>query len=135
MMTQQRWILAVALILITQVRGVAAGPVISESVVTGADMVGIEVEAFYNGISETAIWDVTSADGSVPDGEGFAGAASGSGWSLAQQGFTFGNLSNTGSLLGLWTFSNFTNFMVTGFQVCLLYTSDAADDLPRVELG
>jgi hypothetical protein len=93
----------------------AAMPILA--VITGADMVGIEVEAYFGGSSEVAIWGATSTDSSVANGEGFAGAASGTGWSLSQQGFTLGNVSDTGSRLGLWTFGNFTGDFITRFTV------------------
>ncbi|WOJ94287.1 PEP-CTERM sorting domain-containing protein [Congregibacter variabilis] len=90
-----------------------------ESVITGADMTGIEVEvAFLGGGSETAVWGATSTDASVPEGEGFAGAAAGTGWSLSQQGFTLGgNSLIDNSVLGLWSFSNFSTSIFSGFQV------------------
>ena len=75
-------------------------------IITGADMGGIEVTAFFDGgSSETVVWVTTGTDASIPGGEGFSGEAAGTGWTLAQQGFTLGNL-ETGSVLGAWTLSN-----------------------------
>ncbi|MCP4277640.1 MAG: PEP-CTERM sorting domain-containing protein [Gammaproteobacteria bacterium] len=79
------------------------------SVITGADMSGMAVTAtFADGSTETAIWATTSTNGAIPFGEGYAGAATGTGWSLAQQGFTLGNFTGGpgGSPLGVWTFNS-----------------------------
>lgn len=93
--------------------------IIAEDAITGADMAGIEVEAFFeDSTSELAIWEVTDTDGSVPNGEGFAGAATGTGWSLGQRGFTQGNFLTGGTVLGLWTFNNIgADSAITGFRV------------------
>jgi len=98
--------------------GAAAFPFPLESVLTGADMAGMEVTVtFEDDSSETAVWETTSTDGSVPFGEGFAGEASGSSWSLSQQGFTFGN-NVDGAPLGLWSFANFSaSPTIIGFTV------------------
>lgn len=77
------------------------------SFITGADMAGMQVTAtFVGGGSETATWVTTSTDGSIPDDEGFAGAATGTGWSLSQRGDTLGGNNAAGAVLGLWTLSN-----------------------------
>lgn len=84
-------------------------------VITGADMAGMEVTVtFDNNTTETATWITTSTDASVPNGEGFAGGAFGTGWSIQQQGFTQGNIAFAPppppvippTLLGLWTIEN-----------------------------
>ena len=101
-----------------QAGGAAAFPFPIESVVTGADMAGMEVTVtFEDESTETAIWETTSTDDSVPFGEGYAGEASGASWSLAQQGFTFGN-NVDGTPLGLWSFMNFSaSPTIIGFSV------------------
>jgi hypothetical protein len=73
--------------------------------VTGADMIGIEVTAFFtNSAPETATWVTTGTDASIPYQEGFSGGAFGTNWSLRQQGDTFGEYGpGGGQLLGLWT--------------------------------
>ncbi|MBL4753672.1 MAG: PEP-CTERM sorting domain-containing protein [Flavobacteriales bacterium] len=77
--------------------------------VTGADMAGIQVTAtFDGGFTETLVWGVTGSDASVANSEGFSGGVTGAGWSLVQQGNTFGDVTPTGQLLGLWTLSNFS---------------------------
>lgn len=85
--------------------------------VTGADMAGMNVTAFYGSGSESAIWGVTSAGPGGPFGEGFTGEASGTGWSLRQQGYTEGNLDLVGSVLGLWTLTNHTGFNITSVRI------------------
>lgn len=85
--------------------GSASAVSIGQAVITGADMAGMKVTAnFSGGGSETATWATTGTDATVLNGEGFKGAASGTGWSLAQQGYTLGNYD--GTILGLWTLSN-----------------------------
>ncbi|MFV0277078.1 MAG: hypothetical protein ACK5HY_07825 [Parahaliea sp.] len=84
-------------------------------VITGADMAGIQVTAFFNGASESATWATTSTDDSLPSGEGFAGQATGSGWSLAQQGYTLGNFD--GGPLGAWTLTNNTGFNIFSLRI------------------
>lgn len=77
------------------------------SFITGADMAGMQVTAtFVGGGSETATWVTTSTDGSIADDEGFAGAASGTGWTLSQRGDTLGGNNAAGAVLGLWTLAN-----------------------------
>jgi len=72
--------------------------------VTGADMAGIEVTAYFTGGgSETLTWMTTRTDGSIANQEGFSGGAFGTGWSLMQQGNTFGDITPSGDLLGVWT--------------------------------
>ncbi|MCB1843995.1 MAG: hypothetical protein KDI09_13610 [Halioglobus sp.] len=90
---------------------------ITSSSITGADMVGMSVTAFFNGSSETAIWAATGADGSVPFGEGFSGAAAGTGWALSQQGFTLGNFDPASGALGVWTATNNTGFDITSLVI------------------
>ncbi len=100
-------------------------------IITGADMAGMNVTAFYNGGSQSAIWGMTSANAGVPEGEGFAGAASGTGWSLSQQGYTEGNLSliNPGQVLGAWTLTNGTGFAITSVQIDALVAGIVFDNL------
>lgn len=109
---------ALALGLGLQAGGAAAFPFPIESVITGADMAGMEVTVTFEDLStDTAVWETTSTDGSVAFGEGFAGAAAGSSWSLYQQGFTFGN-NVGGTPLGLWSFTNFSaSPTIMGFTV------------------
>ena len=93
--------------------------------VTGADMVGIEVMAFFtNRAPETATWVTTGTDASIPYQEGFSGGAFGTNWSLRQQGDTFGEYGPNGQLLGLWT-------LEVGPQnpLAMLYINAAAADV------
>lgn len=77
------------------------------SFITGADMAGMQVTAtFADSSSETVAWVTTSTDASIPDDEGFAGAATGTNWSLSQQGDTLGGNNAAGTVLGLWTLEN-----------------------------
>ncbi len=78
-----------------------------KSSITGADMAGINVTAYFaGGGSETATWVTTSTDGSIAFQEGYVGGAFGTGWSLTQQGETFGQFGPGGQLLGVWTLDN-----------------------------
>jgi hypothetical protein len=65
---------------------------------TGAGMAGMTVQvSFANGTSETETWISTGTA---------SGAASGTGWSLAQSGDTFPYESSDGSLAGYWTLTS-----------------------------
>lgn len=67
------------------------------SVVTGADMAGIEVTATYSDAStQTLTWEALTAD---------SGGVTGTGWSLDQVGETFGELGMSG-VIGAWTVTN-----------------------------
>ncbi|MBL4782717.1 MAG: hypothetical protein JKX92_10795 [Porticoccaceae bacterium] len=88
-----------------------------DPVVTGADMAGMEVTAFFGTGSESALWGVTSAGPGGPFGEGFSGAASGTGWDLSQQGFTEGNYDSGPGVLGAWTLTNNTGFNITSLRI------------------
>ncbi len=78
-----------------------------KSNITGADMAGINVTAYFaGGGSETATWVTTSTDGTPAYQEGYAGGAFGAGWSLTQQGETFGQFGPGSQLLGVWTLNN-----------------------------
>jgi hypothetical protein len=69
------------------------------SVVTGADMAGIEVTAtFSDSSTETLTWEALTAD---------SGGVTGTGWSLGQVGETFGELGPSG-VVGAWTVINDT---------------------------
>ena len=98
-----------------------AAPVYSAlitSPVTGADMAGIEVTAYFTGGgSEVLTWATTSTDGSVPYGEGYAGGVVGTGWSLSQQGDTFGDITPANQLLGLWTLTSQTSLVMLEIDV------------------
>lgn len=87
-----------------------ANPVFSSLItsnVTGADMAGIEVTAYFaGGGSETVTWLATSTDNSIPFQEGYAGGVTGTGWALAQQGNTFGDVTPAGQQLGVWSLSS-----------------------------
>ncbi len=107
------------------------------SVITGADMAGMEVTAtFLNGSSETLIWDVISTDlgntgNSVIDHEGFSGGVSGGGWSLTQQGLTLGNY-NAGVFYGAWTFTDnvgITNLDIKSNNSNVVFDTVTIDDL------
>ena len=76
-------------------------------IVTGADMVGVEVTVtFADNSQEKRIWDVISADASVSFLEGFSGGVFGSGWQLTQQGDSISEAPSGAPLpLGAWSFS------------------------------
>lgn len=76
-----------------------------EPTITGADMAGMEVTAtFADSSTEIITWVTTSAVCGA-DGEGCSGEAAGTSWTLAQRGFTLGNLVG-GSVLGVWTLTS-----------------------------
>lgn len=99
------------------------------SIATGADMAGIQAAASF----ETATWITTLTDGSMPNGEGLGGAATGTNWSLTQQGFTDGGLDN-GSVLGAWTLVNDTNIGMVSLVTAAL-TGRVAVDIVGVQDG
>lgn len=102
--------------------------------VTGADMVGIEVTAnFAGGGSETVTWLSTSSDNSIPFDEGYAGGVVGSGWSLSQQGNTFGDITPGGQLLGLWTLTNNSGSALSTLVIDALVADFAFDTIDSVE--
>ena len=98
-----------------------------DPVVTGADMVGMEVTAFFGAGSESAIWGVTSSGPGGPFGEGFSGAASGTGWTLSQQGFTEGNYDPVAGVLGAWTVTNNTGSSITSMRIDALIANIVFD--------
>lgn len=77
------------------------------SVVTGADMVDMEVTVtFTDSSTETLTWQVIEQDASVDYLEGFAGGVYGTGWSLTQRGDTISENPPGADLpLGAWTFT------------------------------
>ena len=93
--------------------------------VTGAEMAGIEVTAiFTNRAPEMATWTTTGTDASIPYQEGFSGGAFGDGWSLRQQGDTFGEYGPGGQLLGLWTLE-----VDSQYPLAMLYINTMAADV------
>lgn len=103
-------------------------------VVTGADMAGINVTAFYGGGSDSATWGVTSAGPGGPYGEGFSGAASGADWLLSQQGYTEGNFDPVGGVLGLWTLTNNTGASIMSVQIDALIAGIVFDSIFGTEV-
>ncbi len=112
------------------------------SIITGADMVGMEVTAtFSNGSSETATWIVTDvpatpvpAGSPVGDFEVYAGGAFGSGWSLTQRGETFGDVDLANNLFfGQWTLSNQTGVTMDGLVIDALAGGIVFDNIFGVE--
>ncbi len=91
---------------------------IINSVVTGADMVGIEVTAeFSNGMQESLIWQSNINPVADPFGEHLAGGVSGQGWSLTQQGFTLGNFDPVQGVLGAWTLTNTSMYQLSSLTI------------------
>lgn len=111
--------------------------VVSDSPITGADMAGIEVTAFFgNGESDTQTWSVLSTDDTVLYGEGFSGGVQTSDWSLTQQGFTIGGINpDDSSILGLWTLTNIgVHTGIVGFTINALIANIAFDTNSDEEL-
>jgi len=70
------------------------------SIINGADMAGIEVTATFSDMTpdETFTWAALTAD---------SGGVTGTGWSLSQEGETFGEYDTVNSLfVGEWTIDN-----------------------------
>lgn len=110
-----------------------ASSLVLESVVTGADMSGMQVTAYSGAGSDSALWAVTSSDPGEPFGEGFAGAASGIGWSLSQQGYTIGNYGSGVGALGAWTLTNNTGSSITSLSIDALVANIVFDILEDAE--
>ena len=111
--------------------------VVSESPITGADMAGIQVTAFFgNGDSDTQTWSVLSTDDTVLYGEGYSGGVDGGDWLLTQQGYTIGNVNpDDGSILGLWTLTNVgIDSGIIGFAINALIANVAFDTDSDAEL-
>lgn len=95
------------------------------SVINGADMAGIEVTAtFADASTETLTWEALSSD---------SGGVSGTGWSLTQEGETFGEFDGT-DIIGAWTIVNDSDTLVSlfinlldGFVFDTAYGDDSAN--------
>ena len=105
----------------------SAFSLVIDPIVTGADMAGMEVTAFFGGGSESATWGVTSAGLGGPFGEGFSGAASGTDWTLSQQGYTEGNFDAAAGVLGAWTVTNNTGFTIDSIRIDALIANIVFD--------
>ncbi len=132
--------LVVFLVLLLSGGGASAVQLIS--IITGADMAGMEVTAtFSNGNTETATWIVTDvpatpvpAGSSVGDFEVYAGGAFGNGWSLTQRGETFGDVDLANNLFfGQWTLSNQTGVTMDGLVIDALAGGIVFDNVFSVE--
>ena len=110
-----------------------ASSLVLEPLVTGADMSGMQVTAYYSAGSDSALWAVTSPGPGGPFGEGFAGAASGGGWSLSQQGYTFGNIARGVGVLGAWSLTNNTGSSITSLRIDALMANIVFDILDDAE--
>ena len=128
--------------LVLLLSGASASAVQLISIITGADMAGMEVTAtFSNGSSETATWIVTDvpatpvpAGSPVGDFEVYAGGAFGNGWSLTQRGETFGDVDLANNLFfGQWTLSNQTGVTMDGLVIDALVGGIVFDNIFGVE--
>jgi hypothetical protein len=93
----------------------SAAVIVTDSIVTGADMAGVEVTvSFYDTTIENGTWAVLT---NTPNGdpnptialEGFSGGASNNRFNITQQGNTLGNIDDFGNLYGLWELANALN--------------------------
>ncbi len=118
----------------------SALPIIS--IITGADMAGMVVTAnFADGTSETGTWTVLSQPATpVPPGsplsayEGFSGGVVGNGWSLTQQGETFGDVDLANNIFfGQWTLANDTGVAITDVVIGALAGGIVFDNVFGVE--
>lgn len=110
-------------------------------IVTGADMAGMQVTAFFeNGSSETATWVVLndpqprpeSNQANIPLFEVYSGEAAGSGWSLYQQGESFGDIDGN-NVYGEWVLSNQSGLAMTRLVIDALAGNIVFDQLFGVE--
>ena len=96
----------------------SANVIVTDSDLTGADMVGLEVSVNYDdGSTASGIWQflsntVLNTGNAIADAEGQSGGVFNNSFELTQQGFTFGDIGSPGSnfpgqLFGLWTFINY----------------------------
>lgn len=95
------------------------------SIITGADMVGMEVTVTYeSGLFETKTWEMESLGNGLIDTlnlETAIGGVTGDGFILKQQGDSLGNLDNNGTVgnssddtfFGLWTLTNTSSETIT----------------------
>lgn len=90
----------------------SAAYVVTQQIITGADMAGITVEVnFADGNSELATWAALSAN---------SGGVSGNSWTLVQEGDSLGNETSPGVFDGLWTMTNTSadaNLAITSFTI------------------
>lgn len=107
--------------------------------VTGADMAGIKVTAtFADSTSDTAFWVATDTTPDVDANpiiaqEGYAGGASGAGWSLSQRGNTFGEILPGPIFYGLWTLTNATLKDIVKLEIDALVANIVFDKIDGVE--
>ena len=95
----------IALFLFLWGASAAAFPYAIDPFVSGADMAGMEVTAFFGDrTSETVTWAATGAE---------SGAATGTDWSLSQSGDTL----NEPGLDAAWTLTNNRDVSLVGFVV------------------
>ena len=115
-----------------------ASLIISETLITGADMAGMEVTVtFGDDSTESMIWQVIADNNgvSIQDAEGRVGGATATTWSLQQQGYTLGGVDN-GIFYGLWTFVNNNALGVKSLSINGLMAGaasivfDSLDDAP-----
>jgi hypothetical protein len=107
------------------------------SVITGADMAGMEVTAtFAGGSSETLTWAMLTPRDASTDSLGLetaSGGVSSAGFSLSQQGDSHGNFTST-SALGLWTLTNNSSLTIETLLVNAIAGNVVFDTLFDVTL-
>lgn len=118
-------------VLILTAQTASANFIVSDSVVTGADMAGLQVSVtFADGFTETSTWEVFNdilgtdpnpiiaqedlSGGSIVDGL----------FSIQQQGNTLGNVDDAGNLYGLWSLTN-NDFLAFDIVQLVLDGTDA----------
>lgn len=102
----------------------SANIIVTQSSVTGADMVGMEVTvSFDDGSTDSGFWQMISntplsTGNAIIDMNGFSGGVVNATWSLIQEGFTLGGYDDAGTAYGLWTLTNNSSTAnITGFTL------------------
>ncbi|MEP1444765.1 MAG: PEP-CTERM sorting domain-containing protein [Paraglaciecola sp.] len=110
------------------------------SIITGADMAGLEVTAnFSGGLTETLTWQVISTGTGLTDTvslEAEEGGVDGSLFSLTQNGDSIGNVDTGGTsdfsddiFYGLWSLTNKSQNILTSIVISALGTDVVFDSL------
>ena len=116
----------------------SSAAIVTQSQVTGADMVGLEVTVDYaSGGQETLLWQMISntplmTGDPILDMNGYSGGVTGMGFSLIQAGVTLGGYddSTPANPYGLWTLTNTgQSGDITGFKLSGLAANVAFDIL------
>lgn len=93
----------------------SAGLIVSQSVVFGSDMVGMDVTVeFSDGSTDSGMWEMISdtllnTGDPILDQNGLVGGVVTNEWSLTQAGPTAGGFNDNNEIYGVWTLSNLSS--------------------------